>query len=105
MFSLYLFGKGKTAAGFLAYHHRSLQCLLIAQPQGQDSVQDSSTQLVPAEGGLTRGYNKRLQEQVDVEDGQVSVDSNSQENSFWSFEDAKCRSSLFPSEQLAKNRG
>lgn len=53
MFSLYLFGNGKITAGFLAYHHRSPQCLPISQLQGQDSAQGSSIQLVPAEGGLS----------------------------------------------------
>lgn len=67
VFSLYLFGNGKITAGFLAYHHKSLHCLPIPQPQGQDSVQDSFTQLVPAEGGLS--ILKRLQEQVDMENG------------------------------------
>lgn len=62
VFSLYLFGNGKTTAGFLAYHPRSLQCLPIPQPQGQDSVQGSSTQLVPAEGGLS--IHQRLQQET-----------------------------------------
>lgn len=62
VFSLYLSGNGKTTAGFLSYHHRSLQCLPIPQPQGQDSVQDSSTQLVPAAGGLSIYW--RLQQET-----------------------------------------